>query len=128
MKQEDIKKILIKLGHSFNHYNPTIKKWFDKQRSKYNNLPCELLDIRYSTQQDGSVSKFFTSSVNVYIFSYRNKCEFTAGIDEETSLSTVGFRIGSYAKGTTGVGPVDNLQHIPETMKAAVKVQILIQL
>lgn len=57
-------------------------------------------------------------------YRYRNKCEFTVGIDEETNLSTVGFRIGSYVNGTTGVGPIDDLVHIPPQMKTAVNVNI----
>lgn len=34
----------------------------------------------------------------------------------------MGFRIGSYVNGITGVGPVDNLTHIPDAMKKAVKI------
>lgn len=55
-------------------------------------------------------------------FSYRNKCEFTVGINEETNLPTVGFRMGSYVNGMTGVGPIDNLPHIPEAMKKAARI------
>lgn len=54
--------------------------------------------------------------------SYRNKCEFTVGMNEETELPTVGFRIGSYVNGTTGVGPIDELVHIPFAMTNAAKV------
>lgn len=56
------------------------------------------------------------------VYRYRNKCEFTVGIDEETNLPTVGFRIGSYVNGTTGVGPINDLIHIPQAMKTAVGV------
>lgn len=69
---------------------------------------------------------------NIYIHNnfcrYRNKCEFTVGIDEETNLPTVGFRIGSYVNGTIGVGPVDSLIHIPDSMKLAAKVNIYYKL
>lgn len=104
IKQEEVKKVLIKLGHSLGDSNPLLKKWIYQQKCDNNQVPCELLDIRYSTKQDG----------------YRNKCEFTVGVDEETSLPTVGFRISSYAKGGTGVAPVQNLKHIPDEMKVAV--------
>lgn len=63
---------------------------------------------------------FITSTLFIF-FSYRNKCAFTIGIDEETKLPTVGFRIGSYVNGITGVGTIDSLKHIPQSMKTAVK-------
>lgn len=47
-------------------------------------------------------------------------------MDEETKLPTVGFRIGSYVNGITGVGSVENLIHIPESMKIAAKVSIIL--
>lgn len=47
------------------------------------------------------------------------------GINEETGLPTVGFRIGSYVNGTTGVGPIDDLIHIPSAMKLAVSVSTI---
>lgn len=53
---------------------------------------------------------------------YRNKCEFTVGIDNETQKPTVGFRLGSYATGTVAVAPVQELNHIPEKTKKAVLV------
>lgn len=62
----------------------------------------------------------------IIFFRYRNKCEFTVGINEHTGLPTVGFRLSSYAKGEVSVGPIDNLQHIPSRMKKAVKVYIML--
>jgi tRNA (uracil-5-)-methyltransferase len=47
---------------------------------------------------------------------------FWLGINEETGDRTVGFRLGSYVQGVTGVGPVDCLRHIPDRMKEAAKV------
>lgn len=47
---------------------------------------------------------------------------FVLGINEETGERTVGFRLGSYVQGFTGVGPVDCLRHIPDRMKEAAKV------
>lgn len=85
--------------------DPPLKLWMDKQRKKNNGFICELLDI---------VGSPITES-------YRNKCEFTIGIDDETKLPTVGFRLSSYDKGCIGVAPVQNLNHIPEQMKAAVQ-------
>lgn len=34
----------------------------------------------------------------------------------------IGFRLSSYAAGSTAVGPIHDLCHIPEKMKSAVKV------
>jgi hypothetical protein len=47
---------------------------------------------------------------------------FGLGVNEETGERTVGFRLGSYVRGFTGVGPVDCLRHIPNQMKEAAKV------
>nr|CAH7716372.1 unnamed protein product [Callosobruchus chinensis] len=105
LKHEEIKKVLSRLAHQLSYYNPQLKQWIEKQKKSYNGLPCELLDVRGAEQPEG----------------YRNKCEFTVGIDEATNLKTVGFRIGSYTTGTVGVAPVDNLIHIPEAMKIVVK-------
>ncbi|CAH1107146.1 unnamed protein product [Psylliodes chrysocephalus] len=105
-KQDEIKKLIKKLGNDLVHTNPELHKWIEKQKSLYDGLPCELSNIRYADDNNG----------------YRNKCEFTVGIDEETNLPTVGFRIGSYVNGTIGVGPVDSLIHIPDSMKLAAKV------
>lgn len=49
-------------------------------------------------------------------------CFFFIGVNEETGERTVGFRLGSYVRGFTGVGPVDCLRHIPDRMKEAAKV------
>lgn len=104
-KQENIRQILVKMGHEILKGNPALKPWIELQRSKYHGLPCELWDVRASPVCDG----------------YRNKCEFTVGINEETGERTVGFRLGSYVQGFTGVGPVDCLRHIPDRMKEAAK-------
>ncbi|KAJ8923060.1 hypothetical protein NQ315_001609 [Exocentrus adspersus] len=106
LKQDDIKTTLKKLGNELSHHNPALRKWLDDQKSTYDGLICDLKEIRFSEQTEG----------------YRNKCEFSIGIDEETNLPTVGFRVGSYVNGTTGVAPVDGLLHIPTSMKVAVKV------
>ncbi|KAF7278763.1 hypothetical protein GWI33_007996 [Rhynchophorus ferrugineus] len=79
-KEKEIKTILKRLGNDLSHYNIELRKWIEKQKEKYNGLPCELMNIRYSEFKD----------------EYRNKCEFTIGVDQETNLPIVGFRIGSY--------------------------------
>lgn len=106
IKQAAVRQVLVNLGDELANLNFEIRKYIRAQKVKYDGLPCELLDIRHSTQIDG----------------YRNKCEFSVGINPETQLPTVGFRIGAYVNGVTGVGPVEHLRHIPTSMKVAVKV------
>ncbi|XP_050579632.1 tRNA (uracil-5-)-methyltransferase homolog A [Bombus affinis] len=81
-------------------------EWLNHQKTKYHGLPCELLPI-LSTDT---------------ITEYRNKCEFTVGKSEKENEVVIGFRLSSYASGSTAVGPIDNLCHIPNTMKVVVKV------
>ncbi|XP_066257719.1 tRNA (uracil-5-)-methyltransferase homolog A [Euwallacea similis] len=106
IKQDEVRKMLQNLANDLSSQNILIRKYINSQKEKYDGLPCELLNIRYSDQIDG----------------YRNKCEFSVGINPETQLPTVGFRIGAYANGKTGVGPVEDLRHIPDSMKIVVTV------
>ncbi|XP_017778980.1 PREDICTED: tRNA (uracil-5-)-methyltransferase homolog A [Nicrophorus vespilloides] len=104
-KQEDIKGILKKIGSDLSYQNRELSDWLNKQKQLHDGLPCELLEIRHAKTIDG----------------YRNKCEFSVGMNEETGEKTVGFRIGSYVNGITGVGPIENLKHIPDSMKLAAR-------
>lgn len=47
---------------------------------------------------------------------------YNTGKNSEQNEIIIGFRLSSYASGSTAVGPVDDLCHIPENMKTAVKV------
>ncbi|XP_044728957.1 tRNA (uracil-5-)-methyltransferase homolog A [Chrysoperla carnea] len=105
MKQSDIHQVLLKLGNELWKHNQVLRPWIEKQREKYNGLPCELMNIRSAKKYN----------------EYRNKCEFTVGMDHETKLPTVGFRLGAYVDGFTGVAPIDDLIHIPKRIKVAVK-------
>lgn len=105
-KQEDVRNLLKKLSNHLYHQNSFLHNWLNKQKEKFDGLPCELLDIRYSEQLNG----------------YRNKCEFTVGMSDDQCLPVVGFRLSSYAKGKISVGPIENLCHISNEMKQAVKV------
>lgn len=106
IKQQDVKNILAQLGTDLIRINPDLKDWVEKNQKIYDGLPCELWNVRYAEQTEG----------------YRNKCEFSIGKHEESGLPTIGFRLGSYATGSTCVGPVESLKHIPERMKKAVEV------
>nr|CAD7399028.1 unnamed protein product [Timema cristinae] len=104
-KQENIRELLVDLGHKLVRGNSALASWLDGQKVKHGGLPCELWDIRRSPVCDG----------------YRNKCEFSVGLNEVTGERTVGFRLGSYVRGFTGVAPVDSLSHIPTRMKESAK-------
>lgn len=52
MKQDDIQKLLSKFGNQLSHENQHLQSWIKEQKVKFNGLPCELLDIRYSQKQD----------------------------------------------------------------------------
>lgn len=105
-KLKSMRQLLSRLGRDMARCNPALGAWLKKQQNMYDGLPCELIGCRASPRQD----------------SYRNKCEFTIGKNPVTGEGTVGFRVSSYAQGSTAVGPVDSLIHIPQRMKLAAKV------
>jgi len=47
---------------------------------------------------------------------------FYIGKNSEQSKIMIGFRLSTYASGSIAVGPIDDLCHIPENMKIAIKV------
>jgi len=47
---------------------------------------------------------------------------FYIGKNNEQSKIMIGFRLSTYASGSIAVGPIDDLSHIPENMKIAIKV------
>ncbi|CAL8113038.1 unnamed protein product [Orchesella dallaii] len=60
---------------------------------------------------------------------YRNKCEFSIGYNPESKEKTVGFRLSSYKRGSTAVGPIDTVTHLPDCMvKSALKFQEFVRL
>ncbi|XP_012255904.2 tRNA (uracil-5-)-methyltransferase homolog A [Athalia rosae] len=106
LKENDIKSILIKLGQQIAKENNDLAKWIETQKKVHDGLLCDLQPILRAERING----------------YRNKCEFTIGKCETNGAVTVGFRLSSYAAGCTAVGPIDELQHIPQRMIDAVKV------
>lgn len=103
-----MKDILMKLGNELWKSNKDLRNFIESKRKSNNGLICEYGPIKTAEK----------------IESYRNKCEFTIGLDVESNLTTVGFRLGSYVSGFTGVAPVENLCHIPQEMKDAVSVSL----
>ncbi|XP_057327064.1 tRNA (uracil-5-)-methyltransferase homolog A-like [Microplitis mediator] len=104
MKQDQMRSIIVKIGQQIARANNELIGWIEKQRAVNNGLICELQPILNAEVTEG----------------YRNKCEFTIGKNENEIL--IGFRLSSYAAGSTAVGPIDHLCHIPERMKVAVKI------
>ncbi|GAB1864681.1 tRNA (uracil(54)-C(5))-methyltransferase [Camponotus japonicus] len=105
-KQKEMKSILMKIGQQIIRESKSMTDWVNSQKKLYDGLPCKLQNI---------LSADITEA-------YRNKCEFTIGKDSEQNKITIGFRLSSYASGSTAVAPIDNLCHIPKSMKTAVKV------
>ncbi|KYN05343.1 tRNA (uracil-5-)-methyltransferase like protein A [Cyphomyrmex costatus] len=105
-KQKEMKSILIKIGQQMLTESKMLTEWLNSQKKLYDGLPCKLQNIL---------------SVDV-TEAYRNKCEFTVGKDSDQSKIMIGFRLSTYASGSTAVGPIDDLCHIPENMKIAIKI------
>ncbi|KAG7205215.1 hypothetical protein KM043_018300 [Ampulex compressa] len=103
-KQKKMRLLLSKMDDPTFKTDKELLEWISLQRKLHQGLPCELLPI-------------FSSDT---IMGYRNKCEFTIGKDKEGKKVIIGFRLSSYAAGSTAVGPIDKLLHIPESMKKAV--------
>ncbi|XP_052741414.1 tRNA (uracil-5-)-methyltransferase homolog B isoform X2 [Bicyclus anynana] len=106
LKEREVKNLLMKFDNEVWKIHKEKRTEIEANRKVYDGLSFELKPIQKSPVTEG----------------YRNKCEFTVGIDEETSKPTVGFRLGSYVTGTVAVAPISSLNHISEKMKKAVLV------
>ncbi|XP_014207532.1 tRNA (uracil-5-)-methyltransferase homolog A [Copidosoma floridanum] len=106
LKQKEMKKIIHKLEEQISKVNKEVGQWMKKQKDKNNGISCELGQIIHTDVIEG----------------YRNKCEFTIGLDVSGKKKMIGFRLSSYAAGSISVGPIDHLCHIPQRMKTAVKI------
>ncbi|XP_047029740.1 uncharacterized protein LOC124637375 [Helicoverpa zea] len=104
VKEKEIRNILMRFDNEIWKIDRNRRQEIQKNQKQYGGLSFELRPIEKSPVTEG----------------YRNKCEFTVGIDEESKLPTVGFRLGSYVTGTVGVGPIQGMIHISEQTKKAV--------
>ncbi|VVC97507.1 unnamed protein product [Leptidea sinapis] len=104
LKFKDIKQILSRFDNDLWKIDRSRRNSIEANRKIYDGLSFELESILKSPVIDG----------------YRNKCEFSIGIDEETKEWTVGFRLGCYGAGSVAVAPVATLNHISAEMKTAV--------
>ncbi|XP_034949648.1 tRNA (uracil-5-)-methyltransferase homolog A-like [Chelonus insularis] len=105
-KQKEMKSIITQLGENISRENRSLGSWVKKQQEKNDGLICELKPILSTNVTEG----------------YRNKCEFTIGKSRDGDEIIIGFRLASYAAGSTAVGPIDDLCHISSRMKTAVKI------
>jgi len=83
--------------------HPQCKSWVDK-----------------NVQQLGYLAKVEKCVESPVKEGYRNKCEFAIGLNPETRRLTVGFKLDPRS-GSSDVGPVDHLLHVPASMKHVVK-------
>ena len=83
--------------------HPQCKSWVDKNVQQFGYL--------------AKVEKCVESPVKE---GYRNKCEFAIGLNPETRRLTIGFKLDPRS-GSSDVGPVDHLLHVPASMKHVVK-------
>jgi len=100
-KQETALGIMRRLGNEIIKVNPGLGDFVKFNKLRRKGSVCELDDIISSPVIKG----------------YRNKCEFTVGINPETNELAVGFRVSSYKDGCVSVGPVVKLANINDTMK-----------
>ncbi|CAG2105280.1 unnamed protein product [Medioppia subpectinata] len=94
-----LNKELAKIVSQSSEQSSQLSLWLTRAAKEFDNKCCPLQDIRVSTLING----------------YRNKCEFTIGIDK-----TVGFRLGLYKEGTVKViSPPINCPIIGDQMRNA---------
>lgn len=105
LKRTEMEKFLADLTREIGKANERVKPFIRVQKKKFSGLVCPLTEVIPSPALE----------------KYRNKCEFTVGINPEDNELTVGFRVSSYKKGSFAVGPVHHLPHLPDSMKNAVK-------
>ncbi|GAB0086999.1 Beta-1,3-glucan-binding protein, N-terminal [Sergentomyia squamirostris] len=103
-KQSEAENLLKRFSGDIWKACPGQRVEIERLRKEFNGLPCEMEQIRASPLISG----------------YRNKCEFTVGKDT-SGQNVVGFRLGSYVTGFIEVSPVDELKHIPDRVKMAVR-------
>ncbi|XP_050437080.1 tRNA (uracil-5-)-methyltransferase homolog A-like [Adelges cooleyi] len=108
-KTNSIRNILLEYTKRLPKTNKDLLSWLKEKKEINNGLPCEMLEIQ-SLKEDADKCT-----------GYRNKCEFTIGMDMENKEPVVGFRIGTYVQGKTCVAPIENVSNVPQRMKTAVK-------
>ncbi|CAL4073565.1 unnamed protein product, partial [Meganyctiphanes norvegica] len=104
-KEKIAQDILRKYSKELLYANPELHEFIKFHQKRRNGLICEF---------DPIVPAPVTEN-------YRNKCEFTIGMNPETESACVGFRLASYKQGCMAVAPVGHLRHLPLAMKDLVQ-------
>lgn len=76
--------------------------------------------VEQKVQQFGHIAKVDKCVESPLKEGYRNKCEFAIGVNPDSRRLTVGFKLDPRS-GSSEVGPVDHLLHVPSGMKQVVK-------
>merc|ERR1719481_1424123 len=76
--------------------------------------------VEQKVQQFGYIAKVDKCVESPLKEGYRNKCEFAIGVNPDSRRLTVGFKLDPRS-GSSEVGPVDHLLHVPANMKHVVK-------
>ncbi|XP_074636247.1 tRNA (uracil-5-)-methyltransferase homolog A-like isoform X1 [Acropora palmata] len=103
-KKSNMVEILGKLTRKLKAIMVLKNNWVEEESAKRNGICCELLDCVESPVLDG----------------YRNKCEFTIAEGPDRA-KTVGFRLGSYKEGYSGVVEPSECIHISDKAKVISK-------
>jgi len=102
-KNKEARWLAQQLGNEIVTANPSTKNW-----------------VEFQTQKYGYLSRIDRLKESPILDGYRNKCEFAIGTNPETRRLTVGFKLDPRS-GSSDVGPVDHLKHVPPQMKFVVK-------
>ncbi|XP_014663337.1 PREDICTED: tRNA (uracil-5-)-methyltransferase homolog A-like isoform X2 [Priapulus caudatus] len=106
VKQRSIVSFLTTFARSMSDVDNSQHRWIQAQRKANNNMCCKLEDIRPSPRIEGS----------------RNKLSFSCGLRPDTRVRTVGFRVGRYEAGSTGVVEPYGIDVVPDYVKNVVRV------
>ncbi|XP_057378243.1 tRNA (uracil-5-)-methyltransferase homolog A-like [Daphnia carinata] len=105
LKHQDMMTVLKKLTKEVRNAHSQAGSFIQKKKVAYGAI-CELAEIIPSPVSG----------------KYRNKCEFTVGVNPETDELTLGFRVSTYKEGSYAVGPVSHLAFISDAMREIVSV------
>lgn len=99
-KEDELKKILVKIGRQIERVCCLAPEWLQRNRSKNNFMCCPLEGLKGSPSIEG----------------YRNKCEFTVGWDPPGREKTVGFRLARYSQGSMCVADPSECTIVPKSI------------
>lgn len=106
IKEKEIRQALSKLGRKIEQVYSYVPEWLKENRKMYDFMCCPVESVRAAPQING----------------YRNKCEFTIGMDPTGSRRTVGFRLASYTAGSMCVVNASDCVIVPDATKNVARV------